>query len=948
MVRPTALTVAEGGSGEYTMVLTRSPTGPVTVEVTVSGSPDVTALPVSLTFTASDWNAAQTVTVSAAHDGDAVDDTATVSHTVSGGGYGSVTASSVEVTITDDDERGVVVSPTALTMAEGGSGEYTVVLTSEPTGPVTVEATVSGSPDVTALPVTRTFTPSDWDMPQAVTVSAAHDGDAVDDTATVSHAASGGDYGGVTPEPVEVTVTDDETESTEVALTLSPQVVSEGAGSAGQTVTVTGTLNSGTRAEATAVTVTVGGGTATDGDDFTPVSDFTLTIPADATSGTTTFTLVPVDDDLDEDDETLTVSGTTTSGLTVTPASLTVTITDDEDTPTLSVADAQGAEDAGSIAFTVTLSGASSKAVTVDWETSDGTATAGIDYEAVSGTLTFAAHQTERQVTVPVLDDAVDEADERFSLRLNNPVNALLGDAEAVGTITMGRDALPQAWLARFGRTAADHTAQAIARRLEAGERETQVTVAGRRLAGLMAGLRSGGMPAGDLRLGGIPLGGLATGDASLGSVASEMLTGATSGLAASAARSAHPDGPGAGSGESAESLHSAVLPDIGFRLPAIEEALLGSSFYVEGGAQQAEGGGKTWAAWGDVAATHFEGDASGLALQGDVVTGTVGLDRQWQALLVGLAVSRSTGEGAYGTGGGTMTSTLTSLHPYLRVRLGERTQVWGATGWGRGGLELTPVRGPGIEADLSNSMAALGARAVLRRAGPTESPFEIALRSDLLWTTTSSNETAALTEATGTASRGRLLLESAAQVYGLGGVLRPRVEGGLRYDGGDAETGQGFEVGGGLGWVRGALTVEVNGRMLVAHADESYQEWGYGGSLVYEPGNDNLGLQMRVGAAAGAVASGVQNLWGIENANGLVRPDRTAPEQRFDAELGYGLGGRMLWYPYVASDANGQRRFGLKLSSGTTLGAGLEFGRRQTVGQGPEDALLLRGEMRF
>ncbi len=698
------------------------------------------------------------------------------------------------------------------------------------------------------------------------------------------------------------------------------------------------------------MTVTVGGGTATEGDDYTAVSDFTLTIPADAPSGTTTFTLVPVDDDVDEDDETLTVSGTTTaSGLTVTPASLAVTITDDEDTPALSVADARGAEDAGSIAFTVTLSGASSKAVTVDWETSDGTATAGIDYEAGSGTLMFAAHQTERQVTVPVLDDAVDEADERFGLRLNNPVNALLGDAEAVGTITMGGDALPQAWLARFGRTAADHTAQAIARRLEAGERETHVTVAGRRLDGLVAGLRSGGMPADDLRLGGIPLGGLARGDASLGSVASEMLTGATSGLAASAAaRSAHPDGPGAGSGESAESLPSVVLPDFGFRLPAIEEALLGSSFYVEGGAQQAEGGGKTWAAWGDVAATHFEGDASGLALQGDVVTGTVGLDRQWQALLVGLAVSRSTGEGAYGTGGGTMTSTLTSLHPYLRVRLGERTQVWGATGWGRGGLELTPVRGPGIEADLSNSMAALGARTVLRRADTTESPFEIALRSDLLWTTTSSNETAALAEATGTASRGRLLLESTAQVYGLGGVLRPRVEGGLRYDGGDAETGQGFEVGGGLGWVRGALTVELNGRMLVAHADESYQEWGYGGSLVYEPGNDNLGLQMRVGAAAGAVASGVQNLWGIENANGLVRPDRAAPEQRFDAELGYGLGGRTLWYPYVASDATGQRRFGLKLSSGTTLVAGLEFGRRQTVGQRPEDALLLRGEMRF
>ena len=96
------------------------------------------------------------------------------------------------------------------------------------------------------------------------------------------------------------------------------------------------------------------------------------------------------------------------------------------------------------------------------------------------------------------------------------------------------------------------------------------------------------------------------------------------------------------------------------------------------------------------------------------------------------------------------------------------------------------------------------------------------------------------------------------------------------------------------------------------------------------------------------AMASGVENLWGIENARGLVRPDGTVPEQRFAAEVGYGLGGRMLWYPYVASDATGQRRFGLKLSSGRTLGAGLEFGRTETAGQGPEDAVLLRGEMRF
>ena len=78
---------------------------------------------------------------------------------------------------------------------------------------------------------------------------------------------------------------------------------------------------------------------------------------------------------------------------------------------------------------------------------------------------------------------------------------------------------------------------------------------------------------------------------------------------------------------------------------------------------------------------------------------------------------------------------------------------------------------------------------------------LEIALRSDFLWTETASDGTAALAEAVGTASRGRLMLEGAGQIQGLGGVVRPKVEGGVRYDGGDAETGRGFEVGGGLDW---------------------------------------------------------------------------------------------------------------------------------------------------
>ena len=298
------------------------------------------------------------------------------------------------------------------------------------------------------------------------------------------------------------------------------------------------------------------------------------------------------------------------------------------------------------------------------------------------------------------------------------------------------------------------------------------------------------------------------------------------------------------------------------------------------------------------MAATRFEGDANGLALDGDVVTGTLGLDRQWRALLVGIALSRSSGEGAYGTGAGTIASTLTSVHPYAQVRLADRAQLWGAAGWGRGGLEITPESGTALEADLTNRMGALGGRAVLAGAGA----LEIALRSDLLWTETSSDETTGLAEAVGTASRGRLMLEGAGRIRGLGGVVRPRIEGGVRYDGGDAETGRGFEVGGGLGWARGSLMLEASGRVLVAHADESYEEWGYSGSLVYAPGADGLGLQMRVGSTAGAAASGVRNLWMLENASGLVRPGHGGMPlaQRFDAEVGYGLGGGALWYPVL------------------------------------------------
>ena len=131
------------------------------------------------------------------------------------------------------------------------------------------------------------------------------------------------------------------------------------------------------------------------------------------------------------------------------------------------MADAEVREGANvTLDFTVTLSRAASGTVTVDYATSNGTATAGADYTQASGTLTFAAGETEKTVSVAVLDDAHDEGSETLTLTLSNATGAHISDASATGTIN-NTDPMPRAWLARFGREAASHVADAIGARLK-------------------------------------------------------------------------------------------------------------------------------------------------------------------------------------------------------------------------------------------------------------------------------------------------------------------------------------------------------------------------------------------------------------------------------------------------------------------------------------------------
>ena len=274
----TSLTVDENMTGNYTVVLDSEPTGDVTVMVN-GASGDVSVSPSSLTFTTMNWSTAQTVTVTAADDDDAVPDAdVTLTHSVSGADYSMpTTTGSVTVTITENDMRGVTVTPTALSVTEGSTGNYMVKLNSQPMGNVTV--TVTGAMGDVSVDTstaagdqnTLTFAPSTWNTAQTVEVRAAEDMDAVADAAvTLTNTASGGDYVSSESASVEVTIVEDDTATFSVT---GPARVGEGDGTATYTVSLSAQPGSNvTVAYATA------NGTAM------AVTDYT------AASGTLTFT----------------------------------------------------------------------------------------------------------------------------------------------------------------------------------------------------------------------------------------------------------------------------------------------------------------------------------------------------------------------------------------------------------------------------------------------------------------------------------------------------------------------------------------------------------------------------------------------------------------------------------------------------------------------------------
>lgn len=223
-----------------------------------------------------------------------------------------------------------------------------------------------------------------------------------------------------------------------VAFGASASTVSEGGG--GATIGVTMTTSDGQPLLAAAtVAYAVTGGSATAGQDYTAISG-TLTFGAGSASGSAQNLVLPIlNDPFDEPNETVVLSLSSPGGSVLgANGSHTVTIADDDPTIGISILDASRLEgNAGSalLTFSVNLSASSGVAISVPWSTADGTAVAGQDYTAASGTVNFPIGVTSQTLSVSVLGDSRYEGNETFAVNLGPPTYGTISDGAAVGTI---------------------------------------------------------------------------------------------------------------------------------------------------------------------------------------------------------------------------------------------------------------------------------------------------------------------------------------------------------------------------------------------------------------------------------------------------------------------------------------------------------------------------------
>ncbi len=717
------------------------------------------------------------------------------------------------VTLTDNDERGVIVSVTELAISEGDAGSYAVALRSRPTGTVTVNITGMENTDVSVDPNQLSFTSQNWNITKAVGVRTQDDDDAVADQVTLRHATSGGDYGNVVAPTVVVTVIEDEM-------------------------------------------------------------------------------------------------------------------------PAMTVENQRATEGAGAMVFTVTLDMPSSEEVTVKYATSNGTAFSGEDYSSTQGTLGFAALQTRQTISVPLIDDNVDEDAETFTLTLTEPVNATLSGGRVVATGTIDdNDAAEEALevlLSSVGRMVVTDVINVVSGRFD-------------QPVGIESSLTLGGLPA-------------VSNEGHPGNRSHYATRSRFDRLSAPGddlwiplkTQISHPHGLNAPASFESRASASGLLSGSDFEMPLTRADRVGS-----------------WVLWGQVTLTGFSSLPNAIRrMDADGFTGYLGIEYQMrQNLLVGLALTHSRGDLDYNhvkTRNTLVPSDygITSLMPYVHVQVRPRLGIWGMAGYGRGSSDMRDLLGF-HDADMSLMMGATGARQELSRWHG----IGFAVKGDAFYVRTKSDGTARLPDVLVEAKRVRLMIEG-RRTLAFDPVLRftPRVEIGGRWDRGHVENGAGIDVGGGfeLAHAERGVSLSTHLRYLLVHQQDAREEWGVSLILRIDPGMVREGVVMDISPVWGAPGGGPEAIWRSEAGLGIggYPGSERAPTMRPD-RMAFNFGYQLLTQekdalvtPYGGWTTGIRGYQSYRVGSRLVVGRGVDMnleGTRQAYDQSPGAyGLMLRGRMRW
>ena len=651
--------------------------------------------------------------------------------------------------------------------------------------------------------------------------------------------------------------------------------------------------------------------------DGTAVTDSDYT----ATSGTLRFEpgetiqniqVATLRDAIAEPSESFTVELSDPVGTAITNSTGVGTIAADA-MPALSITDAVPVAEGGEATFMVSLSPASSQVVTVAYATQDGTAVAGSDYTAASGTLQFDPGMTSHTIRVAVLNDTAVEPTETFAVELSDPVRATLADGTGVGTITDDvehrveraiRTGLPE-----VGRAIAF---SAVTCRIDRKMSDTRTWDNAGRLAG-----------------GGFPPAANFGGHAAFG-------------------------GPGTTFGGSTGAFGDSPFPTQASMTPGQQ---LGNLSFLMASQETAEGGGGRVAAWGcgDYRRLSGAGGRGEGSWNGEVYSLHVGVDvRLGSNVLAGVSVSRSTGmidyEGGLGSGtdGGEHDLRLVGVHPFLGWSVTPGLQLWGTVGHAWGELRIVDELG-GLTGAATLNSGALGLNGRLLTRGATT----LSLRGEGALAQLTA-DSATFEVATLDMWRFRLTTELSHELlFSSGTSLTPWAELGARHDGGDGQTGAGLELGGGLRYrvPQVGLTAEGYGRWLAVH-EGALQEWGVGAMVTIDPGMDRRGLSASVTPSWGETATGVQRLW----QQGAAGPAWYGTSRaQVDAQLGYGVpvfGGRSVLTPFgamnLAGDEARRYRLGGSLATSRWTTLSLEIERWDRALTDAMHSVMVRGAAEF